>query len=187
MRHTYTMSSTYTRDAINTLCEDIEHVYDTIDTFDYLANVYQYDYYAPKIYVRVHKPTRKWFVGFTTRGFAIIRHNEDIVKAVLLNQPGKKYDLYRQTIPKHVAQKLRNHRESDPEYEASDEWKVCAIARFDDEETAKRIEANVINTLVSRNIMPRELCLNMTHTKIPEKKETKINPILAKCIQTNRP
>ena len=179
------MIAAFTREVVDTLCEDIESVYETIGTFDYLTNVYQYDYYTPKIYVRIHKPTRKWYVGFTTRGFAVIRHNEDIVKAVLHNQTGKKYDLYRQTISKRAAQKLWDQQETDPEYEASDEWKVCTVAEFDNEETAKRVEANVINTLVSRDIMPRELCLNMTHTKIPDKKETRVNPILAKCFQTS--
>ncbi|AGE53726.1 hypothetical protein ATCVGM07011_1012R, partial [Acanthocystis turfacea Chlorella virus GM0701.1] len=54
------MIAAFTREVVDTLCEDIESVYDTIDTFDYLTNVYQYDYYTPKIYVRIHKPTRKW-------------------------------------------------------------------------------------------------------------------------------
>jgi hypothetical protein len=166
----------------DTLCEEIVKVYNS-DALNYKKNAHKYESNKPKLYIRIHKPTKKWYVGFTTQRYAIFRHNQDIMSAVLFKELGKKSDLYRQTITREQALDLWN-RTPDPFYEVSKDWVVMTIAEFDTKSTAKSTEAAVIQTLTKQNKIPRDLCLNTTHayvsTTATEETTEEINPFLAK-------
>jgi len=163
----------------DTLCEEIAKVYNSA-ALNYKKNAHKYESNKPKLYIRIHKPTKKWYVGFTTQRYAIFRHNQDITKAVLFQEKGKKSDLYRQTITTEQARDLWN-RTPDPFYEVSKDWVVWTIAEFANESTARSTEAAVIQTLTKQNKIPRDLCLNTTHAYVSTTTaKEEINPFLAK-------
>jgi hypothetical protein len=165
--------------SVDTLCEEIAKVYNS-DALNYKKNAHMfYESNKPKLYIRIHKPTKKWYVGFTTQRYAIFRHNQDITKAVLFKEKGKKSDLYRQTITTEQALDLWN-RTPDPFYEVNKDWVVMTIAEFANESTAKSTEAAVIQTLTKQNKIPRDLCLNTTHAYVSTTAKEEINPFLAK-------
>ena len=130
---------------VDSICEEIAKVYNST-ALNYKKNAHMfYESNKPKLYFRIHRPTKKWYVGFTTQRYAIFRHNQDITKAVLFKEKGKKSDLYRKTITTEQALDLWN-RTPDPFYEVNKDWIVWTVAEFDTESIARSTEAAVIQT-----------------------------------------
>jgi hypothetical protein len=168
---------------VDTLCEEIVKVY-TNDALNYKENACKYESNKPKLYIRIHRPTGKWYLGFTAMRYPIYKHNQDIMSALLFREKGKKSDLYRQTISREQALDLWN-RTPDPFYEVNKDWVVWTIAEFDTESIARSTEAAVIQTLTRENKIPRDLCLNTAHVCVPTPTaKEEINPLLAKMMNT---
>jgi hypothetical protein len=171
---------------VDSFCEEIAKVYNS-PALNYKKNAHMfYESNKPKLYFRIHRPTKKWYVGFTTQRYAIFRHNQDILSAVLFKKKGKKSDFYRKTITTEQALDLWN-RTPDPFYEVNKDWIVWTIAEFDTESTARSTEAAVIQTLTKQNVIPAELCLNTTHVCVPvsNQDDKPINPFLAKMMKSS--
>ncbi|AGE53379.1 hypothetical protein PBCVFr5L_964R [Paramecium bursaria Chlorella virus Fr5L] len=172
---------------VDSLCEEIAKVYNST-ALNYKKNAHMfYESNKPKLYFRIHRPTKKWYVGFTTQRYAIFRHNQDITSAVLFKKKGKKSDFYRKTITTEQALDLWN-RTPDPFYEVNKDWVVWTIAEFDTESIARSAEAAVIQTLTKQNVIPADLCLNTTHVacvSVSNQDDKPINPFLAKMMKSS--
>lgn len=132
------------------ICKEAKRIYETL--IDSKKTPYIFS-----LYIRIHKPTKTWYVGLT-KGCPVRRHNKEVVDAVLFKETGHKSDMYRKLVSIEEARAIFKN----DEVALSDDWIISILETFDDEELAKTTEKEVIYEL-TKSYLPVNLCMNSKH------------------------
>lgn len=133
---------------IQEICKEIEHVYNTLET----RHVNEY---GPKLYIRIHKPTKHWYIGVTTDDI-VLRHYKDIVQAVLFKEKGLRNDIYRKFVTVKEALEIFKLFKTNNTTLIGD-WTISVVHIFNGN------YKNIVNQIIyelTRSYLPRNLCMN---------------------------
>jgi hypothetical protein len=183
---------------LETICDKVSDLYKNIENFDYASNKRKFYTGTSKVYIRVHKPTKKWYIGSTTQRYAIFRHHQDILSACLHQNKKRSplYEFYKSLfVDRNLLSDLFNKYIDDPNYIFDDDWAICTVAQFtNDKKLVNNVETSLIHTLTTPNrdqILPMILCLNAYETyKKPQKTgkqktfDTKKNDMISPLLST---
>lgn len=147
------------------ICEEAKKVYETLVAPERTP-------YILSLYIRIHKPTKTWYVGLT-KGCPVRRHYKELVQAVLFKDKGRKSDMYRKLVPVDEALAIFKN----DEIALSDDWVIAILETFDDAEIAKNTEKEVVYEL-TKSYLPVNLSMNTKHVFKAPKNTHATEPII---------